>query len=414
MSLDLLIVKERKMPVASIIEALNDIRQGRMVILIGDEDRENEGDLCMAAEKVTREAVNFMATYGRGLICLSLPPETATRLRLPLMVQENGLPLETGFTVSIEAANGVTTGISAADRAHTVLTAIADDAKPADLVSPGHVFPVKAREKGVLSRTGRTEGSVDLARLAGLKPAGLICEIMNDNGTMAHLADLEAFARHFDLKIVTIADLVGYRVKSENLVHPRKKTRLRTLWGEFHVIEYENDIDEHIHLALIKGEINPDEAVLARVHSECLAGDVLGSLNCNCGLHLRDAMVQIARAGNGVVLYMRNNRGRGIEPCNKAYALRERHKSENPDVFMADPRDYGIEVQILRDLGVRKIRLVTDNHEDITELEGYGIIITETVPLEIVFDRCKDPDHRSTQENLLLGCFSVMPADALN
>ena len=331
------------MPVASIPEALDDMRQGRMVILVGDENRENEGDLCMAAEKVTPEAVNFMATYGRGLICLSLTPDTADRLRLPMMVQENGLPFETGFTVSIEAANGVTTGISAADRAHTVLTAIADDAKPVDLVSPGHIFPIKARERGVLSRTGRTEASVDLARLAGLRPAGVICEIMNDDGTMAHLPDLEAFARHFDLKMVTIADLVNYRMKSENFVHRRTKTRLPTLWGEFRVVEYETDINERIHVALVKGKISPGEAVLARVHSECLAGDVLGSLNCDCGLYLRAAMAQIAGAGSGVVLYMRNHRGRGIELSNKAYALQEGHKSDNPDsvsVFRDDLRDH--------------------------------------------------------------------------
>ena len=400
------------MPVTGIPEALDDMRQGRMVILVGDEDRENEGDLCMAAEKVTPEAVNFMATHGRGLICLSLTPGTADRLRLPLMVQENGVPFRTGFTVSIEAANGVTTGISAADRAHTVLTAIADDAKPVDLVSPGHIFPVKAREGGVLSRTGRAEGSVDLARLAGLRPAGVICEIMNDDGTMAHLPDLEAFAKHFDLKIVTMADLVNYRMKTENFVHRRTETRLPTQWGEFRVIEYENDIDELIHVALVKGEISPEEAVLGRVHSECLAGDVLGSLNCDCGLYLRAAMMRIAGAGGGVVLYMRNHRGRGIELCYEVYAIQEGHKSNNPN--RADLRDYGIGAQILCDLGVRKIRLMTNNPKSIAGFEGYGITITETVLLEIIPDRCNHPGLRTAQEGHLINRFSVMPADALN
>ena len=271
------------MPVATIPEALGDILQGKMVILVDDEDRENEGDLCMAAEKVTPGAINFMATHGRGLICLSLTPDVLDKLRLPLMVKKNRSRFETGFTVSIEAGSGITTGISAADRAHTILTAIADDAKPEDLVSPGHIFPLRAKKGGVLTRTGQTEGSVDLARLAGMKPAGVICEIMNDDGTMARMPDLEIFARRHGLKIITVADLINYRMQNETFVHRSATADLPTLWGgEFRVIAYTSDIDEHTHLALVKGEINPEKEVLVRVHSECLTGDVLGSLRCEC------------------------------------------------------------------------------------------------------------------------------------
>ncbi len=279
------------MPTARIAEALEEIREGKMVILVDDEDRENEGDLCMAAEKATPEAVNFMAKYGRGLICLSLIEEKVEELQLPMMVSKNQSRFGTAFTVSIEARRGVTTGISAADRATTILTAVADDTKPEDLVSPGHVFPLRARKGGVLVRTGQTEGSVDLARLAGLTPAGVICEVMKDDGTMARMPDLEVFAEEHGLKIVTIADIIEYRMRNESFVHRAATTLLPSVHGgEFVAIAYTNDIDTSQHIALVKGEINSDEEVLVRVHSECLTGDSLGSLRCDCGDQLHRAM----------------------------------------------------------------------------------------------------------------------------
>ncbi len=391
------------MGLATIPEAIEDVKAGKFVIVVDDEDRENEGDLVIAAEKVTPEAINFMAMYGRGLICMPVTGERLDTLRIPMMVSNNTAKFGTPFAVAVEAREGTTTGISAADRAKTVQVMVDPDTRPEDILMPGHMFPLRAREGGVLARAGQTEATVDLARLAGLRPAGVLCEIMNEDGTMARIPQLEKIAKKFDLKIVSVADLIAYRRRHEKLVERVTETKLPTRYGDFIAIAYKSDIDPAEHVALVMGDLSGEEPVLVRVHSECLTGDVFGSMRCDCGEQLDLAMKRIADEGRGVLLYMRQE-GRGIGFHNKlrAYALQDNGLDTveaNVSLgFAPDLRDYGIGAQILVDLGLKEIRFLTNNPKKIIGFQGYGLEVVEQIPI-IAKPNPYNIDYLETKKN---------------
>jgi 3,4-dihydroxy 2-butanone 4-phosphate synthase/GTP cyclohydrolase II len=394
---------------------IREIRSGRMVILVDDEDRENEGDLCIAAEFVTPDAINFMAKEGRGLICLALTEERAHDLELGMMVpeSENTTQFGTAFTVSIEAREGVTTGISAADRSHTVRVAVDPESGPNDLSRPGHVFPLIAKPGGVLRRIGQTEGAVDVARLAGLRPAGVICEIMNDDGTMARRPDLEVFAKEHGLHILSVADLIKYRFRTEEIVRPYAKANLPSEFGDFRAIVFKNELDHVDHIALVRGEIHPEEPTLVRVHSECLTGDIFGSRRCDCGMQLSTALRRIQEEGRGILLYMRQE-GRGIGLANKikAYELQDTEGLDTVQAnerlgFPADMRDFGVGMQILVSLGVRRMKLMTNNPAKRAGLEAHGLELVERIPIEVA-PTAENMDYLRTKREKLGHILNLM------
>ena len=390
---------------SAIEEAIADIQQGKMIVIVDDEDRENEGDLMVAAEMATPELINFMAKFGRGLICLTLTESRTRELGLSMMVDDNESAFETPFTVSIDARNGISTGISAADRAHTIKVAIDPESSRGDLVKPGHIFPLRAKNGGVLVRMGQTEASVDIARIAGLQPYGVICEIMNDDGTMARVSHLTEFIKEHDLKMITTKDLAEYRLKKEALVEEVTSTILPTHSGEFRSVVFKNILNDQAHIALVKGEIQADEPTLVRVHSQCLTGDVFGSYRCDCGEQLKKSMEMIDQEGKGVLLYLyQEGRGIGIVNKMKAYALQDEGKDTvqaNEELgFKPDLRDYGIGAQILRKLGLGKIRIMTNNPRKIVGLEGYGLEMVERVSIEVQAKKDNIKYLRTKQEKM--------------